>query len=282
MIHWGDDLEYINDLDNVFYQITNYYCQVNNIIELPNYKLVLTDNIYTESLKLMSESEIKEDMKYENSIEQLNGRMLYRTQDRPFYILINKKQLNEQFDFVGTYYHELTHVIDFDRYMNEVKANNIIELSEDRYYWTFYLWTEFHARYIAYSQFYDYINYANGYKEDISEKINYIESKEKEFQANYYYKQIEKYNNNITKIPLNIAFQELFYEVSQFYGRFSKWHEYGIEFKYDGNVLLNEFKHIRKELIDYYNILLKCKKYEGFKQHKYKIFNIINDLYRKI
>lgn len=275
-------MEYINNLDNTFYQITNYYCQINNIIKLPKFQLILTDNIYTESLELMSESELKEDMKYKNSIEQLNGRMLYKTQDNPFYILINKNQFNEQFDFVGTYYHELTHLIDFDRYMNDVKANDITELRNDKYYWIFYLWTEFHARYMGYSKFYDYINYVNGYEENITEKINFIENKEKLFQANYYDKQIEKYNINRIKMPKNIVFQELFYEISQFYGRFSKWQEYGIEFEYDGNVLLNKFQHIRKELINYYNILLKCKDYNGYEHHKYEIFDIINDLYKKI
>lgn len=184
---------------------------------------------------------MKEAIIYKDIKEQLNGSMLYKTLDKPFFIFINTNQFNKQCEFVHTYYHELTHVIDFDRYMNELKVNNIQELREDKYYWTFYLWTEFHAIYVGYSKYYDYLNYANGNEENTDERINFIENKEKPFHADYYDKQIRQYKTNLSKMPKNLAFQSLFYEVSQFYGRFSKWKEYGIEFEYENNALLNKF-----------------------------------------
>jgi len=44
---------------------------------------------------------------------------------------------------------------------------------------------------------------------------------------------------------------------------------------------LNIFPHVRKELINYYNILLKFKGYNSYEQHKDEIFDIVNGIHKK-
>jgi len=277
-----DELSYMNNLDEVFELITSYYREINNITKIPDFELIFTKNVDTESIKLISMIEQEEEIKYYNGNDTLNGRMLFKTEERPFVILINENQFDNKFSFLGTYYHELTHVIDYDKYMNQVDAKDIKELKIDNYHWVFYLWTEFHARYIGYSKYYEYINYANNYKENIGERIDYIENIEKSVHTNNIKNEILEYRTNVSIMPKNIAFQFLFYQISQFYGRFAKWEEYGIKLEYDGNIILHEFPHIKKELINYYNILLKCKDYNGYEQHKDELQNIINSLYERI
>ncbi|MGV8982829.1 hypothetical protein [Clostridium sp.] len=277
----AEEISYLNNLDEVFELTTSFYNEINNITEPPNFEVIITKDIYTESLKLISESEREEELKYNNENDTSNGRMISKTKLMPFFILLNEKQFDNKFSFLGTYYHELTHVIDFDKYMGQVNAKDIKDLKNDSYFWVFYLWTEFHARYMGYSMFQEYINYINKYKENIEERINFIETSERLYHIYNLGNVINEFETNLS-MPKNIAFQSLFYEISQFYGRFAKWQEYGIELEYDGNILLNKFVNIRNELIEYYNVLVKCKDYSGYEQHKNELQNLINEMYNKI
>lgn len=86
---------------------------------------------------------------HSNLLGESNGYFCIPMISKPncFKILINKNILNDLL-FYGTVYHEFTHIIDFNDYINNYGNPDIMNKFQKRqnFYYEFYLWTEFNAK----------------------------------------------------------------------------------------------------------------------------------------
>lgn len=86
---------------------------------------------------------------YSHSLGESNGYFCTPLISNPncFRILINKNILDD-LQFYGTVYHEFTHIIDFNEYINNYGNPDIMDKFQKRQFFfnEFYLWTEFNAK----------------------------------------------------------------------------------------------------------------------------------------
>ncbi len=105
---------------------------------------------FKESVYLYSNFNVKRIIKSQSeSFQDSNGYFCVPLFSSPnkFRILINKSIIHD-IQFPGTLYHEFTHVLDFNNYINIYGNPDKMSLKEKRenFYYEFYLWTEFNAK----------------------------------------------------------------------------------------------------------------------------------------
>lgn len=89
---------------------------------------------------------------YSHSLGESNGYFCTPIISNPncFKILVNKNILDD-LQFYGTIYHEFTHIIDFNEYINNYGNPDKMDKYQKRqnFFYEFYLWTEFNAKKIG-------------------------------------------------------------------------------------------------------------------------------------
>ena len=175
------------------------------------------ENIYRKKRLDLFEGE--NDMHFEDDTEERGLTIPPRTRDGKFTIVINKNYLFESirkqdWQWVGTLTHEMTHVIDFINYAKMNDLNNFDVVQKAFIHRPFMLWTEFHAKATGYFFIRKFV-----FREKCNDKsdrgqTDYILNKELPFQINSYLQRYEAANGNI-----NIQL----YETMQFMGRYFVW-----------------------------------------------------------
>lgn len=142
-----------------------------------------------------------------------------KTIDEKFTIVIKQDYFwesakNQDWQWVGTLTHEMTHVLD---YINYAKINDLDNYDAAQREWVhrpFVLWTEFHARATGYFFMRRFIFGEKYNDKGDKEQTDNILQKELPFQINWFSQQYETANEN-ADIQL--------YETMQFMGRYSIW-----------------------------------------------------------
>lgn len=142
-----------------------------------------------------------------------------KTIDGKFTIVINQDYFwesakNQDWQWVGTLTHEMTHVCDYINYVKMNDLDNYNVAQRELVHRPFVLWTEFHARATGYFFMRKFI--FGEKNNDMSDKsqIDNILQKELPFQINWFSQQYQAANGN-ADIQL--------YETMQFMGRYSIW-----------------------------------------------------------
>lgn len=210
-----DEVQINNFLNMVF---RDYVLETNeDKIIADKFKTILSCNIYEDRKKYADDDELKNINKLTdteiNKINNLNGlTVLPNKINSNFTIIINMKQVNETYDFIYTFAHELTHVCDFSKHMDHYNILTANELLSSKYYFPIYYWSEFHARYYTYKYARKYFKMS---KKDILKAIS-----ENEFTYNIAnLKNCMKNNKN--------GGVEILTELMYQYGRFIAYKEYG-------------------------------------------------------
>lgn len=197
----------INDAISEFYAFTN--------AKEMNLEIIVTDDMYSEKVRYSNDKN-KENIKNQKAwIETLNGSISEPTNlDDKFIVLISKNYIEkcENYEWVGTLCHELTHVWDHIEYAKAKGYNTYDKLLEDSNINLFLHWSEFHARYVGH-----YILRKVLQPGVLKSEIALIDLLQREipFQINSF---VEDYNS-----PDNNGNQ--LYYIMQFLGRLKVWIE---------------------------------------------------------
>ena len=139
--------------------------------------------------------------------------------DGKFTVIIRKKYFMESskardWQWVGTFTHEMTHVCDFINYARINNLNNYDIVQREFVHRPFVLWTEFHAKAIGYL-FIRKFAYGDKYN-DMSDRgqTDYILQTELPYHINCFLQRYQSAHGNVA-IQL--------YETMQFMGRYSVW-----------------------------------------------------------
>ncbi len=193
-----------------------------------------------------------------------------RTINEPTYIFISKKlienfQINN-FQFVCTIFHELTHAIDFYNFCVKYCNGIYNDFDKIKEFYGFKMWTEFNAKKISYLL---YCQFINGDRYNSNEALDMILDSETKFQNNY-----------IADVFFNTDnVERVIYELILYLGRYYVW---DITFKgyfEEGKMFSNAFDNFKTEIFNLYNIL---KIDENNLNYYYEIHKLINILKGKI
>lgn len=247
---------YCKYLMSLFYKETN--------ITPINVAIEFVDDLYQRRLELAtSEEDLNNVKKSKNIISGFNGTMVlpYKKSELP-HILIAKNTISNNFAFMGTLIHELTHIYDFYDF---VKENNI-DLYEDverhSSFSTFYQWSEYHARRTGYYYYRKFYYTLVAEEPEINEQVTYIRDTECTFQLNYLIESLRKTENNSTLF---------LYSIMQFLGRFSVWEDlYPNTFNVNSlpQIIIDDFED---RIVDLYKFL---KQHSSFAVIKDQLGNL--------
>lgn len=197
----------IDDAILEFYTFTN--------IKKMNVEIIITDDIYLEKVKHSNNINRENIIMNKEWIESLNGTVCEPLNlEDSYIILINKNYMekSENYEWVGTVCHELTHVWDYIEY-SKIKGYDSYEvLREDSNINMFLQWSEFHARYIGH-----YVLRKILHQHELKSQIALIDLLQRElpFQMKSFF---DNYND-----PKNYGNQ--LYFIMHFLGRLKVWME---------------------------------------------------------
>lgn len=142
-----------------------------------------------------------------------------KTIDGKFTIVINQDYFwesakTQDWQWVGTLTHEMTHVCDYINYVKMNDLDNYDVAQRELVHRPFVLWTEFHARATGYFFIRKFIFGEKYNDKSDKEQTDNILQRELPFQINWFSQQYEAANGN-ADIQL--------YETMQFMGRYSIW-----------------------------------------------------------
>ena len=235
-------------------------------IKKMNVEIIITDDIYIEKVKYSNDKNRDSIKNQKDWIETLNGSISepMNLKDK-FIILINKKYIEkcENFEWVGTVCHELTHVWDYIEYAKEKGYDTYEELVEDSNINVFLQWSEFHARYVGH-----YILRKVLQPGVLKSEIALIDLLQREipFQINSFVESYNSSENNGNQL----------YYIMQFLGRLKVWIElFPNYFKED--VIEQILGEDNKWLNELFAFLNKHDTVELVKDKLDKIENILNN-----
>lgn len=193
---------------------------------------------FTDSFKMYITDNIHEDFaKFDNrKIDDPNG-VVILPEDKPYFIALISDKSDE-----ATYFHELTHLYDaylFKKYFN-LKTNG--EIRTHKYFKTFSIWTEYHAKYIELK--YTKLFYKHLTKNNANDFI-YLQNAINQEQIDAWQNIINQYNC--------LSFHNVMYLFALI--NFAK--------KHNPNTFLNAEENTSIPL-DYYNLLPLLEQIEDF------------------
>ena len=119
------------------------YCIEEKIVgSLPINDIYFVQNIYDEVKKLQPEVLLEKGFNVGQLVNSSGYTTLFNNNTAT--ILIQKTDSMNNFCWMGTLVHELTHVKDYYDYISVLDYDNFVEMMKD---FPFYCWTEFHAKY---------------------------------------------------------------------------------------------------------------------------------------
>lgn len=252
----------------------------------PKFKIVISDNFYESQLTFASKRQLEHLQNFdENEKERsnsFNGYLLMPTNEREeFIILLNPLTFDEQNTFIGTFHHEITHMFDYSKYMNDCGIISEEKMFDTEYYHCMYYWSEYHARKLGYTYLRKYVQIIFNLKQE--EIVEHIKNTEIPTQMIHLNECTDKYVDN-KRADIFI------YELVLHYGRMIVWEDYGFKVIEEDifpkqkliNLLGNasiELYNLLSNMNDYHNAKLKFKDLKNLivqidKNHS------INNLYR--
>lgn len=192
-----------------------------------------------------------------NMYTDSNGCFVFSDSNEP-YVLIKKDIVSEDdYSFVGTIIHEITHMNDYSDFMNYHKCTSYCDIANCNYYISFYLWSEFHAR----RKGYYYLRRAVDFNDKpINDQIAFTKD------------EYIVYTNALREIRKENAgnYMAIMYEVMQYLGRFSVWNEL---YPYEMSLLKLPLD-IHKNFLTLYNLLYENNEFSMI----CNIFDTLEDL----
>lgn len=162
--------------------------------------------------------DLKEAIEREELENDSNGRIVlpYNIDDS-IRILMNIKKIIEyskdgSMTWVGTYAHELTHALDYNKMAKRDGLVSYEPLEKTGKYYMFQLWSEYHARKRGYMFLRKYFELA-GQMPDEEEQVLHIKTKEWPYHWKRHYKEYHADNNGNKQL----------YITMQLLGRYSVW-----------------------------------------------------------
>lgn len=163
------DIETMNEIAFNLYNSYLYNEKIKKPLPIRQFRFV--EDLPKEILKLQPELKTK----YGIDEEQLKIYSGYTVlfSDNTAEILIERNDSMNNFFWVGTFIHEITHIRDYVDYINMLHYNRLDEMLKCPYFW---YWTEFHAKYKGCIYMLNYVNklpekYKNPYVEDTLQRI---------------------------------------------------------------------------------------------------------------
>lgn len=136
----------LNELNQFLKEITDYYIKVeNNGIPLPVDEIVFVHDMLSEILK--REPYLSSQPSFDKSKYESCGGYTVLLPNNAATILIKKEGSMNNFYWMATLVHELTHVKDYLDYLSILNMKTLVEMKNHLPFW---LWTEFHAKYKGY------------------------------------------------------------------------------------------------------------------------------------
>lgn len=170
----------------------------------------------------------------------------FDSEDKIHTIILNKSVFSDLL-YIGTFFHEFTHVIDFINYIGFYGNPNFMDEKNksQNYYYEFYLWTEFNAKKI-------------GQKRFIEELKKYDKSIALKETAEYFMSDITKESSEIRKL----------YLLMYFYARISA--EENDLIKLNSNFYPKYFieKYLSKELLELHSVMENIHNFSSFQNEK--------------
>lgn len=221
--------------------------------DVPQFDCLITDDMVGAFRKF---AETEEQLREQSEIMNLNGTVIFTKDNRSYLIVVNKNQFNEGNDYIHTIFHEYTHVLDYHSYMKANCICNFDKLIESKYIDAFYLWTEYHARYIGTENYYNHqLNSNQIFDEDMRQFIT--EQTEAKFeQLN---KELQEFleNKQNPKLMTHNNFLNVMYNVTQHFARFSAFKKYGVNALDNASFPISYLEHSLSIDILEYNKLLE-------------------------
>ena len=153
--------------------------------------------------------------------------------------------LKNNFQYICTVFHEITHAVDFYRYASNRFNGNYEEMTKSYDYSGFKMWTEFNAKFKSYSYYSNLIKIAYNGIDNGNICLDQIESGEVDMQNNEVETSIKENNWNIA-----------IYYIIQYLGRYYCW-ELEDEKKFiNGKMFPDIFKNkLEPEVKELYSLL---------------------------
>lgn len=262
--------DYMEDILNHF---VNMYIQKNNIKGLPNVKISIVNNIYDEYIKTENDKwKINEIKKQKDIIENNNGMIAYPNKLHDFFIIfISEEEVLKSKEngmlVICTLWHELTHIIDYQNFVNEFNNGNFENIENTKNYMGFYFWTEYNAKKISYRMYKDFAWQGQSKSE---ESLEHIKNIELPFQNEGLRKELIIHQKN---------FQQQIYLIIHYLARYSVWEELDYNYYSEGRQFpywLNDI--CNNKLLNLYNLFLKLNSFDIAKKNFDKIIEYINTL----
>lgn len=240
-----NELDVMNNIDAFIYSLMNMYSQEYKIPESIKCKIQVVDNISEATKEFMDRT----NRKYIVDETDYNGTTCIPnviTDEIEIYIskkLIENYHINN-WQFICTLFHELTHAVDFYNYCSKCFQGNYDSMINGSDPYGFHMWTEFNAKqksYLLYSRF------IRKCMEENKFPIGKPTDGELAFQ-----------NDIITKSIKTNSSKTAIYDIIQYLGRYYCWEiDFPDDFS-DGKQFPEIFKqNLEPEITDLYNTFKK-------------------------
>ena len=197
-----------------------------------------------------------------------NGTIVHpKAKGAAFTLLLNKRYYDETTtkgtqEWMGTFAHELTHIVDYRAYLGLSDAKDYDEIRYDKTHNMFFFWTEFHARKNGY-----YFWQKQTGVEYNNVRLEVIKAQEYPFQKKSLQ---EKYKADLSE-------QKMMYYLCQFMGRLAVWEEAFPNF-FDSERIQAILEKFDGPLIDFYSFFKENISLEN----AFKNFNYLERTFNNI
>lgn len=263
------------NIEKLINSLLMYYMSVMNEQPIKNLEVSVVSDMVKSSLQYaVNKQETFEINKVTDFIEGLNGRYIVPNKNRKKHIiLIHEKQFNENYSMVHTIFHELTHVYDFSKFCFNENCNDFDSLIENELYNSFYYWSEFNAKRVAYKLYRDFMQIVFDEQYTIDNIIEFISTEEIPFQEDYFITRIEEYSNEM-------IYNNLIYCVMQQYGRYAVWEEYDSNLFNKSTLIPHRLEEtLGVKIYDVYDLLKTMKDYNTASEKFRELDLLLNEVY---
>lgn len=260
-------------MEDILNTFVNIYIKECNIEKLPNVRISIVKDIYEEYLKVESEEwKINEIKRQKDIIDNDNGLIAYPNKLHDFFIIfisedeVLKSKENNML-IICTLWHELTHVIDYQNFVDEFNNGSFENIEKIENYMPFYFWTEYHAKKVSYKLYKDF---AWQGQSKSAESLEHIKTIELPFQ-----------NENLRKelISYEVDLKQQIYLIMHYLARYSVWEELDSIYYMDGQQFPFWLNRIcNNKILDLYSFLNKLDNFDKAKENLDKLIKYIDTL----
>lgn len=206
-----------NLINNSIEPLMTLYYQATRLQEL-KVNIELTDRLFERKLALSPTEKEKQDVINNRSfIDGLNGTIVFplSVNEQPTILIAVDKIDVENFQYISTITHELTHIHDYTEFLNKEGIKYFDELETAENFTYTYHWSEYNATKKGYLFLRTFL-VASLPEWSAEEQIQHIKNHELPFQFNHLVEHLNENSNNPTLF---------LYGIIRFLGRFSVWED---------------------------------------------------------